>query len=175
MFGWMTAAATIGILLLLQVAAAAQDVTEPALKAAFIYNFTKFTDWPEAAAPASESFVLCVVGDEAVGGALEQMIKGRAIGGHSMAVAIVAPTGPQRACRVLYLSGMTAGQATQIITGLRDLPVLTISDLDGFVELGGIAQLFFEHGRLRFNVQVGSATRARLHISSRLLALAKPK
>ena len=164
----------IAIVLLMRVAAVAQDVTEPALKAAFIYNFAKFTEWPDAAPPAA-SVVLCVIGDAAVGDALGQIVKGRALGGHSLAVALVAPEGPQRACQVLYVSGITARQATQVVAGLRDVPVLTISDLDGFTQLGGIAQLFFDHGRLRFSVERASATRARLQISSRLLALATTK
>ena len=81
---------------------------------------------------------------------------------------------PQRGCHILYVSGVTSGQATLLVAGLRDLPVLTISDAEGFMALGGIAQFFFEHGRLRFSVDLGSAKRARLQISSRLLALAKP-
>ena len=59
------------------------------------------------------------------------------------------------------------------IAGLRDAPVLTISDIEGFTEVGGIAQFFFEHGQLRFSIQLESAKRARLQISSRLLVMAK--
>ena len=66
-------------------------------------------------------------------------------------------------------------QAATLVAGLRDAPVLTISDVEGFTQLGGIAQFFFEHGQLRFNVHAESARRARLQISSRLLALAAEK
>jgi hypothetical protein len=168
------ARATIAVLLLMRVVASAQDVTEPALKAAFIYNFAIFTEWPADVVPAGP-FVICVLGDAAVGEALEREFKGRLIAGHIMAVSHVAPAGPQRVCHVLYVSGVTAGQAARLIAGLRDVPVLTISDVEGFTDLGGIAQFFFEHGRLRFSVDLGSAGRARLQISSRLLALAKLK
>ena len=65
--------AAIAGLLLIRSPVSAQDVTEPALKAAFIYNFAKFTEWP--AAPAQEPFVLCVLGDAAVGDALVQAVK----------------------------------------------------------------------------------------------------
>ena len=71
--------------------AAAQDVTEPALKAAFIYNFAKFTEWPADAMAAGAPFVLCVLGDAAVGDALERAVKGRVLAGHSMGVSQVAP------------------------------------------------------------------------------------
>jgi len=166
--------AAIASLLLMPASVSAQDVTEPSLKAAFIYNFAIFTEWPADVVPAGP-FVVCVLGDAAVGEALERQFKGRLIAGHSMAVAQLALAGPQRMCHVLYVSGVTAGQVGRLIAGLRDVPVLTISDVEGFADLGGIAQFFFEHGRLRFSVDLASAGRARLQLSSRLLSLAKHK
>jgi hypothetical protein len=154
--------------------ASAQDVTEPALKAAFIYNFAKFTEWPTDGAPAAAPFVLCVLGDAAVGAALERTVKARLLDGHSLTVSVLETGGPLPACRILYVSGMTTGQTAQLVARVRDVPVLTISDLERFSEMGGIAQFFFEQGRLRFSVHIESAKRARLKISSRLLALAKP-
>jgi YfiR/HmsC-like len=163
------------ILLLLPVLASAQDVTEPALKAAFIYNFAKFTEWPSNALPAAEPLVMCVVGDAAVSDALAQAVASRTVAGHRMAVSLAGPVGPEAVCHVLYVSGVTAGQATKLIAALRDVPVLTISDIEGFTELGGIAQFFFEHGRLRFSIRLESVERSTLRISSRLLALAVRK
>ena len=152
-----------------------QDVTEQALKAAFIYKFAKFTDWPAAVVPpAKEPFVLCVVGDDAVADALDRLVKGRELLSHSMAVH-KSPAAPERVCHVLYVSGVTAVQATQLVAKNRDLPVLTISDAEGFTEFGGIAQFFFEHGMLRFNIDIASAKRAHLQINSGLLALSKRK
>jgi hypothetical protein len=92
-----------------------------------------------------------------------------------MAVLREASAGPGRVCHVLYVSGVAAGHSPQIVGPLRDLPVLTISDVQGFAEVGGIAQFFFEHGQLRFSVEIESARRAHLQISSRLLALARRK
>ena len=168
-----TAGITIAALLLMPGLASAQDVTEAALKAAFIYNFAKFTEWPSDAMPQAEPLVMCVLGDPAVGDALGQTVKDRMLAGHAMTVLHAAPGGPQRVCHVLYVSGVTTGQAATLVAKMRDAPVLTISDVEGFTELGGIAQFFFEQGRMRFNVNVESATRGRLKISSRLLALAK--
>ena len=152
--------AAIAILLLTPMPAAAQDVTEPALKAAFIYNFAKFTEWPADVMPAGEPLLFCVLGDAAIGEALARAVKGRTLAGHIMEVSQSAPDGPPRGgCHVLYLSGVTASQAATLVAGLRDAPVLTISDVEGFTQLGGIAQFFFEHGQLRFNVhaRVGQA------------------
>jgi hypothetical protein len=155
--------------------AGAQDVTEPALKAAFIYNFAIFTTWPAGTVPAAGPLVMCVVGDAAVGDALEQMVKGRVIAGRTITVSVVPVAGPRRVCHAEYVSGVTAGQLAQIVATVRDAPVLTISDLDGFNSAGGIVQLFFENSRLRFSVRLESAKRADLQISSKLLLLSKPK
>jgi hypothetical protein len=115
-----------------------------------------------------------VVGDAAVADALERLVKGRELSGHSMAVH-KSLAAPERVCHVLYVSGVTAVQATQLVAKLRDLPVLTISDAEGFTEFGGIAEFFFVHGLLRFNIDIESAKRAHLQINSGLLALAKRK
>jgi hypothetical protein len=150
----------------------AQDVTEPALKAAFIYNFMKFTEWPEPV-PASDPFVICVLGDSNVGDALERVVRDRQFAGRRMTVSIVAISEPKQSCRVLYVSGVTAIEGAQLLAGLQDSPVLTISDAVGFTEAGGMAQFFFERGQLRFNIGLEAVKRSRLQMSSRLLVLAK--
>jgi hypothetical protein len=165
--------AAIAILLLLPAVATGQDVTEPALKAAYIYNFAKFTEW-SAEIPASDPLVMCVLGDTAVGEALERAVVGRVIVGHRIVTLPVVAAAPKRACHVLYVAGVTVAQAGEMVADLQDLPVLTISDIEGFTRVGGIAQLFFEHGQLRFRINLASTKRARIQISSRLLIMARP-
>jgi hypothetical protein len=167
-------ARVIAALLLMTTAAAAQDVTEPALKAAFIYNFAKFTEWPADAMASGAPLVLCVLGDAAVGRALERTVEEHTLAGRSIDVSQSALDGRSLArCHIAYVAGVTASQAAKVIAGLRDAPVLTIGEVEGFTKMGGIAQFFFENGQLRFDVQVASARRARLQISSRLLALVR--
>jgi hypothetical protein len=167
--------AAIAVLLLAGGMVSAQDVTEPALKAAYIYNFALFTDWPDGAAGNGEPLVLCVSGDLAVSDALVQSVKGRQLGGRAVTVSVLGPAGPHPGCHLLYVSGVTAGQAAKFVADLRDVPVLTLSDIDGFTGVGGIAEFFFEHGRLCFRVELAAVRRAGLRISSRLLLMAKPK
>ena len=152
-----------------------QDVTEPALKAAYIYNFALFTEWPAEAVPAAGPLVICMTSDAAIGEALERAVKNRPIAGRRITVAPIAPGGSARACHVLYVSGGSASRAKELVSGLRGAPVLTISDVEGFTELGGIALFFFDQGRLRFSVDIGAAKRAGLVINSRLLTLARTK
>ncbi|MFN2444595.1 MAG: YfiR family protein [Vicinamibacterales bacterium] len=149
-----------------------QDVTEVALKAAFIYNFAKFTEWPLEVLPSAASLTACVIGDAAVGDALQRAIKGRTVAGHSMSVSPVTADGSLQTCHLLYLSNLPAKQAAQIAAGLRGSSVLTISDIDEFARLGGIAQFFVENGKMRFSINLESAKRSRLQLSSKLLALA---
>lgn len=160
------------LLLLTGARAVAQDVTQPALKAAFIYKFAMFTEWPTGAVPAGEPLVMCVVGDEAVGEALARAVKGRALTNRGITVQ-TAPARPQPGCHLVYVSGITARQAEPIVANLRNTHVLTLSDIGGFTDVGGIAEFYFERGQLRFKVRQEWARRAGLQISSRLLALSK--
>jgi hypothetical protein len=171
--GWLMRAAIAGCLVLRVLPAFSQDVTEPALKAAYIYNFAKFTEWPREALPAGAPLSMCVFGDDAVGAALERTVKGRTVAGHGIAVTQVTAASALKDCHVLYVSGLAARKAQPLVAPLRELPVLTISDLEEFIECGGIARFFFDRAQLRFRVHVEAARRARLQISSRLLELAK--
>lgn len=165
--------AALATLLLLGASAShGQDVTEVSLKAAFIYNFAKFTEWPHEVLPAAAPLSACVIGDAAVGEALQRTIKGRMVAGHGISVSRVTAEGALQSCHLLYLSGLPAKHAAQIVAGLRGSPVLTISDIDEFARLGGIAQFFVENGKMRFSINLESAKRSRLQLSSKLLALA---
>jgi hypothetical protein len=163
--------ATIAILLL-PTLAVPQDVTGPALKAAFIYNLAKFTEWPDLAA-APQPFTMCVLGDPAVGDALERTVKDRLVAGNGVNVVRLTSVASHRTtCHILYVSGISSEQASMVIAALGNAPVLTISDIDGFADLGGIAQFFYEHGQLRFSIDTDAADRAHLQISAKVLKLA---
>jgi hypothetical protein len=151
--------------------ARAQDVTEPALKAAFIYNFAKFTDWPADALPPASPFNACVLGDVALGDALERAMVGRRLSGREIGVTRVQPGAAMRSCHLLYISGLAWAQIEALTTSLRGAPVLTIGDADDFTRVG-IAQVFVQSGKMRFNFNLDIAKQARLQLSSKLLALA---
>ena len=143
------------------------------VKAAFLYNFAKFAEWPADALVPGQRLSLCVLGDNAVADALEQTIKGHTIENHELTVQVVNADGPIRSCHLLYVGGFDAKRATQLIEALKGAPVFTVSDGDKFAELGGVAQLILENDKMRFAINVASAQRARLQLSSKLLSLAK--
>jgi hypothetical protein len=170
--GRRCAGALLAACLLCAATGRAQDVTEPSLKAAFIYNFAKFTDWPEDILPVNATFSACVLGDSPISDALERAVKGRQVSGRGVSVSQVQVEGKLRSCHLLYVSGVTSAQLAVIVAAVRGAPVLTISDLDDFSKLGGIAQMFVESGKLRFDLNLEVAKRSRLQLSSKLLVLA---
>jgi YfiR/HmsC-like len=150
----------------------AQDVTEPSLKAAFIYSFAKFTEWPQDALPPTATFTACVLGDTPIRNALERTVKGRLLSGRGISVPQVQLDGKLRSCHLLYLSGITLAQVSVIVAAVKGAPVLTISDVDDFARQGGVAQMFVENGKMRFDLNLEVARQSRLQLSSKLLVLA---
>jgi hypothetical protein len=149
-----------------------QDVTEPSLKAAFIYNFAKFTEWPAEVLSGAAPFNACVLGDVPISDALERSVRGRQLTGHAITVQRVAPDGPLKSCHLLYISGLKTTQLAGVVEAIKGAPMLTISDMDDFAQLGGIVHVFVENGKMRFDLNLEVARRMRLQLSSKLLALA---
>ena len=165
------AASAMALLLLCDRTAWPQDVTEQALKAALVYNFAKFTEWPEDALKATASFTACALGDDAAD-ALARTVKDRRLLGHAINVLRIKVGGPVRSCHLLYVSGVPPAETAALMAAVRGAPVLTISDAEDFARLGGIAYVFVENGRMRFDVNLDVARHARLQLSSKMLALA---
>ena len=145
-----------------------QDV---ALRAAFVYNFAKFTEWP--ALPPAAPIRLCVVGAPDIAEAVLETVAGRNINGHALEVAQSPAPADWQACHLLFLAQEAAAQASARLTAIRSLPVLTVSDSKGFARSGGMVELYVESGRMRFAINVTLAERAGLRLSSRLIGLAR--
>lgn len=151
----------------------AQDVTEPSLKAAFVYNLAKFTEWPADVLPASAPLVTCVIGESPVAQALERIVKGRLVMGHPVSVVRLTPDAPHRACHLLYAAGLSMVQVGALGAAAQGAAILTVIDSDAATRPPMIAHLFVENGKLRFDLDHGLAKRSRLQLSSKLLPLAK--
>lgn len=158
-----------------QAAAAAEEPTrEYLIKAAFLYNFAKFTRWPDGSFPDSAaSLDICVFGDDPFGAALDT-IAGKTIRGRAVAVHRVASVEAGAACHLLFISASEMPRLTAILEALTGRPVLTIADMPDFARAGGIINLKTnEQDKLRFEINAGIAKRAGLRISSKLLSLAE--
>ncbi|MCH6587225.1 MAG: YfiR family protein, partial [Proteobacteria bacterium] len=155
-------------------AAAAETSREYLIKAAFLYNFAKFTEWPAGSFPDSAAPLdVCVFGEDPFGGALES-IAGKTIRGRRVAVHRVASIEAAAACHLLFISDSEATRLAGILDSLRGRPVLTIAEMPGFSRSGGIINLTTNpDDRIRFEINVGIARRVGLRLSSKLLNLAE--
>ncbi|MEO7190960.1 MAG: YfiR family protein [Vicinamibacterales bacterium] len=151
----------------------AQDVSAHQLAAAYLVNFVKYTSWPFDALSDGTTIVVCVAGNGLVADALGQLTQNHPINGHPLTVRRATLDGPLDGCHVIYAAEPDRNRAARLIQTTSRLPILTVSDATDFAEHGGIANFFLDNGRLRFAVNAGAASRARMQISSKLLSLAK--
>ena len=161
---WLVVCATVG--------ASLQTVTEPDLRAAFLFNFVKFATWPDDALPAGAPIVLCAT-DESVASALEAQVAGRTVNERALIVKRVQPTASARGCSVLYAGRIDQRRAKELFTALHGTSVLTVGEAEDFAMAGGMIGLFVADGRMRFTVNLGAVERTRLRLSSQVLNLAK--
>jgi hypothetical protein len=148
-----------------------QAVPDTSVKAAFLYNFAKFTEWPALAADAS--IVACVVGDDGIADALVETVRGQTIAGHALEVLRPQERAVWRGCQLLFVAAAEIRRSTAALDSIKTLPVLTVSDGSGFSQSGGIIELYVDGGRIRFAINVDAAGRSGVRLSSRLLGLAK--
>ncbi|MFY9821967.1 MAG: YfiR family protein [Thermoanaerobaculia bacterium] len=147
--------------------------SEYAVKAAFLFNFTKFVEWPPAAfADERSPLKVCVLGEDPFGKALHALA-GDEVGGRRLSVTHLDRPGALETCHVLFVSRSEGERLPQVLAGLHGAPVLTVGDTPGFIDQGGMINFILEGSKVRFDVNQEAAERAGIKISSRLLALAK--
>jgi hypothetical protein len=162
-----------GVLLLaLGVVAAAQGgVAEYDLKAAYLYNFARFVDWP-AAAHRPATFDICVLGEDPFGTRLDAMVAETTVRGRQLAARRIASPAAAADCQVLFISASEERQLASILAELTGTAVLTVSDMPEFVSRGGMLQFVTQGSRVRFDVNLGACEAAGLRVSSDLLRVA---
>jgi hypothetical protein len=151
-----------------QPAAAEYDV-----KAAFLYNFTKFVEWPPAAFPDARSpLKICVLGEDPFGKTLRALMD-EEVGGRPLTLLRLDSLSNPAACHVLFISRSERNRLPQIFATLDDAPVLTVGDTPELFEQGGIINFILERSKVRFEINQEAAERVGIKISSKLLALAR--
>lgn len=148
----------------------ANEVLEDRLKAAFIYNFTQFIEWPDSA--ASDSLNICVLGNATFARELGT-INGKQAHGKPIVVIHLADDASLRQCHVLFVRVTNPVYRDSLLKRLEAQPVLTVSDSRGFAGAGGTVQFFLDNNRVRFAINKEAADRAGLEVSSKLLSLAR--
>ena len=146
--------------------------TENQVKSAYLYNFGKFVEWPDKGMTGGEFFTFCVLGDDSFGSTLETTIAGESINGKKVLVKRVAKPQDALSCHILFIGSSEQSRLKEILVALDDTNVLTVSDMPQFIRRGGIIQFVVEANRVRFEVNLTSAERAGLTLSSQLLKVA---
>ena len=156
-------------------ALADDDATrEYQIKAALIFKFAQYTEWPaKAFANDSDPIIVATVGPDPFGGSLEAVIAGKSIGNHPVVVQHFPDADHLGRCHVLFVARSELDQMPAILQHLSQSPVLTAADSNGFCESGGILQFFLEDQKIHFEINTDALDRSGIKISSRLLKLAK--
>ena len=154
----------------------AQDKpSEYEVKAAFLFNFAKFVEWPpDAFANANAPIVIGILGENVFGDSLEKIIHDRKVNNRGFQFRNFDSITEATNCQILFISPAKKNDFAKIIATLHDTSVLTVSQTDGFLKAGGMINFLFEGNNVRFQISDEAAKKARLKISSKLLSLAVP-
>lgn len=172
--GALSAGWAAGTLLLAGAAApaAAQVAEEHELKAAFLFNFTKFVEWPaEAFSDRGSRFRICVVGDELLAEFLEDLVGGETAKGRDLEVVLYGRTRDARSCQILFVEEGEDADELDRVPGVPEGRVLTVGESEDFLRAGGLVRFRLLAGRIRLQVNDPAREASRLRISSKLLQL----
>jgi hypothetical protein len=165
--GLLVAAAALGAL-------RPEQAAEYNLKAVFLFNFTKFVEWPADAFPDEKSpLELCILGENLIGPSLDAVVANETWNGRPIAVRRLARGADPQGCHMLFLDRAEREHQAEILAGLRGSNVLSIGETDRFLKDGGLIRFFLEVKRVRFEVNLPAVEKTPIKISSKLLRLAK--
>lgn len=173
-FCWVLIVLWIMAVDVLNVQAQSQELPEYAVKAAFIYKFTKFVDWPaHAFADPKEPFSICVLGKDPFGNVLDQIFSGKTVNGREPVVKRSNSVEELKRCHILFISSSEKKRLARIIEVIKFAGILTIGDMDQFAESGGIIGLNEQDKKINIEINVEAVKRSDLKISSKLLIIGK--
>lgn len=153
----------------------AQPVTsrEYLVKAAFLYNFAKFVQWPQGAfKDADAPLVLCILGDDPFGSALN-VLAGKTVGGRRLVIQRARNLTGLAPCHILFVASLRQPALRQVLGKVKGKPILTVSEIPDFTHQGGIIQFFTVQSKIRFEINPAAAAANDLKVSSQLLKLAR--
>jgi hypothetical protein len=144
------------------------------IKAAFLYNFAKFVEWPASAlANGNSPMVICVLGKNPFGDELEKLVKGKSVNGHPLIVKRSPKLEEVQRCHLIFAGAGEEERLPEWFAALRDSSVLTVGESQQFGELGGMINFVLEGDKVRFEIDVETAGRAGLKINAQLQKLAR--
>lgn len=151
-----------------------KPIPEYQVKAAFLFNFTRFVDWPsDSFNSANAPFVIGIVGKDNFGGFIEELVKGENIKGHPIKIQRYKSAKEILHCHILFVPAKESAQMKETLTSVKDKSILTVSDAKDFVQRGGIVRFYKENNKIKLEINLTSANAKQLNISSKLLSVAR--
>jgi hypothetical protein len=142
------------------------------VKAAYLFNFTKFTEWPSAVLPPGAPIQVCVAGRDHFGESLSTL-ESKVVHNHPIHVRRDLRAGTLRGCHVVFVAEEDDRTEQAVLRSAEAVSALTVSDREGFVERGGTIGMLTRDSRILFEINVEAAHRAGLKLSSQMLKLAR--
>lgn len=153
--------------------AAAQQASEHEVKAAFLFKFPAFVEWPQdAQARADAPFVIALLGADDIADELQKLAQDRSLQNRPLQVRRLKPGESPRGAHIVFVGAGEAGRLPQIAKALQNSPTLVVSDVPGGLEQGSAINFLLANNRVRFDIVTEAAERNRLRLSPRLLAVA---
>lgn len=151
-----------------------QTVEEYQVKAAYLYNFAKFVEWPpQSFASSNAPIVICILGEDPFGGSVQELLRGKTAAGRAVVVRPVADLPGAKGCHMLFVGSGTWRYSRPALRSVSGDGLLTVGEAPGFTAGGGMINFKLDAGRVRFEINVEAARQAHLQISSKLLSLAE--
>jgi YfiR/HmsC-like len=148
--------------------------TEDQVKAAYLYNFAKFVEWPPATFSSPDAPILiCSIGDDRTGEALQQAVFGKRANGRRLEARNIGLLRESKSCHILFIGFHDEGQVAEILRGVQDAHVLTVCASQHFIKLGGMINLVRNAGSIELEINPEAAQAVGLKISSRLLVVSR--
>jgi hypothetical protein len=154
--------------------AADTGIEEYRVKAAFLFNFAKFVQWPPQAFKSADGPIeLCLLGPNPFGSSLDQTVQGKTAGNRALVVREIRDAQQASGCHILFVSAVNWVQSRVVLGEIKQCCALTVGESADFIASGGMINLRLENARVRVEINPDAAERAKLRISSKLLSLAE--
>jgi hypothetical protein len=174
---WLWRLIMLAALMLVCPAAEPADSAPPseyAVKAAFLLNFTRFVEWPATAFDRSDSpLVIGILGDNPFGSLLDDVVRDERVRDRHLQVRCSIKAEDLKGCQLVFVCRSERGHLDQVIDDLGHGAILTVSDIDGFADHGGVIRLYLSGKKIRFEINQSTAKQHELKLSAQLLSLGK--
>jgi hypothetical protein len=144
------------------------------IKAAYLFNFSQYVEWPaDAFKDSNDPLTYCTIGDDPFQGMLDESLNAKFAGTRPLRVQHLRPSENFQGCQILFIGTNEKKHIAEVVETLKQLPVLVVGESSHFIQQGGTIGFLSENNTVRFEVNLDAAQRARLNVSATLLSVAQ--